>query len=151
MTTPAPAGPPDIPRLLDLMERFHAESGRALDRASAERSFRRLLGNEERGGAWIASRENEPVGYVVLTVRHSMETGGPAGVIDDLFVRPGVRRSGVGSALMAALFDACRQRGIAAIQVEADSADPIASAFYRKFGLGPYTDGRHILAKRLCA
>lgn len=139
----------DIPRLVELMSQFYAESNHPLDRAWAEKSFRQLLTSNERGGAWLARRETEVVGYVVLTLRHSMEFGRLAGFIDDLFVRPHARRSGVGSALLTAVFGACRGLGAAAVQVEAGSNNVAAEALYRAFGLLPYTDGRHTLTARL--
>jgi len=139
----------DIPRLVELMHEFYAESNHRLDRAWAERSFRELLAGKDRGGAWVARRETEAVGYVVLTLRHSMEFGGLTGVIDDLFVRPGARRSGVGSALLAALFDACHSLGAAAVHVESGSDNAAAAGLYRKFGLVPHEEARHTLTARL--
>lgn len=148
-TTVEKAGPSDIPRLVDLMHEFYAESNHALDRTWAEASFRQLFQNDGRGGAWIARRDTEAIGYVVLTLRHSMEFGGLSGFIDDLFVHPGARRNGVGSALLATLFDACRDLGVAAVHVEAGSSNAAASGLYREFGLVPYTDDRQLLTARL--
>jgi len=77
----ARAGAAEIPALIDLMREFYAESSYALDREWAEASFRRLLADETRGAAWLALQGAEPAGYVVLTLRHSMEFGGLAGII----------------------------------------------------------------------
>lgn len=143
------AGEGDVPLLVDLMGRFYAESHHALDRRRAGESFGRLLRSESLGRAWIARREAEAVGYVVLTLRHSMEHGALAGFIDDLFVLPGARRKGVGSALLRTLFDACRQLEVSAVQVEVGSGNAAASGLYREFGLVPCTDGRLQLATRL--
>ena len=48
--------PSDIPRLVDLMAQFYAESDYPLDRPWAEESSRQLLASDERGGAWVARR-----------------------------------------------------------------------------------------------
>lgn len=143
------AGEGDIPLLVELMRHFYAESNHELDRDCAGESFCRLFRNERLGRAWIARRESEAVGYVVLTLRHSMEFGALSGFIDDLFVLPGARRMGVGSGLLTALFDACRQLEVAAVQVEVGSDNAAAAGLYRKFGLVPCADGRLQLAARL--
>jgi len=108
------AGHADIPALVELMSQFYAESSYALDREWAAASFAQLLEDELRGAVWIARCGTDPAGHVVLALRHSMEFGGLAGVVDDLFVRPQFRRNGVGSALLSALFDACRKLHVAA-------------------------------------
>ena len=121
--------------MVELMSQFYAESSYALDREWAAASFAQLLRDEARGAVWIARRGTEPAGHVVLTLRHSMEFGGSAGIVDDLFVRPQFRCQGVGSALLSALFDACRKLHVAAVHVEVGPGNVAASALYHAFGL----------------
>jgi ribosomal protein S18 acetylase RimI-like enzyme len=143
------AGLAEIPVLVELMSEFYAESSYALDREWAAASFAQLLREEARGAAWIAHGETEPAGHVVLSLRHSMEFGGLAGVIDDLFVRPQFRRQRVGSALMSALLDTCRELHVAAVHVEVGPSNVAASALYRAFGLRGYSTERQILTVQL--
>jgi hypothetical protein len=82
MITTRRATPEDIPWLVDMMAKFYAESGFLLDRDWASASFAALL-DDVRGAAWIGSHHDDPAGYVVLTLRHSMEYGGLDGFIDD--------------------------------------------------------------------
>ena len=128
------AGRSDIPHLVDLMHEFYAESSYALDRAWAAASFERLLGNESMGAAWLARRGEDAAGYVVLTLKHSMEFGGADAFVDDLFVRPDSRRQGVGTALLSALFEHCREAEAAAVHVELGADNAPALALYRRFG-----------------
>ena len=139
----------DIPTLVELMTQFYAESNHALDREWAAASFEQLLRDEGRGAVWIARRGAEPAGHVVLALRHSMEFGGLAGVIDDLFVRPQFRRQGVGSALLSALFDACRKLHVAAVHVEAGPGNDAASTLYQAFGLRGHGTERQTLTVQL--
>lgn len=125
----------DIPTLVGLMAEFYAESGYSLDLAWAETSFSKLLGDERLGAAWIAREDDLPVAYVVLVTRHSMETGGPVGVVEDLYVRPGCRRQGHASVLLDALIQECGRRGALAIQVEVGADNGAARAFYEQSGL----------------
>jgi len=145
------AGHADIPALVELMSQFYAESSYALDREWAAASFAQLLEDELRGAVWIARCGTDPAGHVVLALRHSMEFGGLAGVVDDLFVRPQFRRNGVGSALLSALFDACRKLHVAAVHVEVAPGNVAASALYQAFGLRGHSTERETLTVQLRA
>jgi ribosomal protein S18 acetylase RimI-like enzyme len=129
------------------MAEFYAESSYALDRSWAAKSFGLLFDDARRGGAWIARSGGANAGYVVLTLRHSMEFGAPDGFIDDLFVRPEFRRRGVASSLLSALFEQCRQDGVAALHVEVGEDNAAAGALYREFGLA--ANGRRLLTAEI--
>lgn len=135
----------DIPALVALMTDFYAESNYPLDADWATKSFADLMRNDERGVVWLGFSESKPAGYVVLTVRHSMEFGGPCGFIDDFFVLPAFRRQGVGKSLLNALFGECRARSMPAVQVEVGSHNAAALAIYRAYGM---TEGRQLLTAR---
>jgi GNAT superfamily N-acetyltransferase len=125
----------DIAALVGLMREFYAEAGYSLDDDWASSSFSALLGDPTRGMIWIVRVDNVPAGYVVLTLRHSMEFGGLDAFVDDLYVRPGHRRRGLGRALLTALFDECRRRGVLAVHVETGEDNAAARALYSAFGL----------------
>jgi len=139
----------DIPLLVDLMEEFHGESGRPLDRAWAAAGFSALLGDNSLGAVWIASSEGRPGGYVVLTLRFTMEFGGLDAFIDDLYVRPSCRRRGMGQALLGALFSDCEKRGALAVHVEAGHDNLPALGLYGSRGMRAGTDGRLMLTVEL--
>ena len=145
------ASPEDVPALVGLMEEFYAEADYPLDWKWAAASFARLLGDEALGAAWIAHHAGEPAGYVVLTVRHSMEYGGPDGWVDDLFVRPAYRRHGLARAALEALFAECERRGVLAVHVEVGRENDAARPLYEGFGLLPREDDRVTLTRRLGA
>ena len=125
----------DVPELVAMMREFYAEADYALDEAWAARSFLSLLGDPSRGAAFIASGNEKPLGYAVLTLRHSMEFGGLDGFIDDLFVRKASRRLGVGRAALEALLAECRRRGVLALHVETSDGNPAAVALYERLGM----------------
>ena len=139
----------DIPVLLDLMRDFHGESGRALDREWAEGVFAVFFLDPSHGAIWIASCEGTVAGYVVLTVRFSMEFGGLDAFIDDLFVRPSFRRRGLGQLLLGALFDECRKRGVLAVHVETGPDNGPARGLYEACGLRLPGDSRVKLTAEL--
>ena len=147
--TVEPAGQKDLPGLLELMSQFYAESNYELNRSWADESFRRLLRNEALGAVWIAREGTQALGYVVLTLRHSMEFGRLVDVIDDLFVGGNFRNKGVGSALLTVLLERSRSLELGAVHVEVGSTNHAAKALYEAFGLKPVGDGRQVLAIRL--
>ena len=139
----------DVPALVELMEAFYAEAAMPLDRDWAGRAFEQLLGDPTRGAIWLVLDGDSPVGHVVLTVRFSMEYGGLDAFIDDLYVRPEHRRSGVATAALAALFEDCRLRGVLAVHVEVGQDNDAARKLYERFGLELRSDDRLIQTVRL--
>jgi ribosomal protein S18 acetylase RimI-like enzyme len=140
-----PATSQDVGILVELMREFHAESSYSLDSGLAETAFINLLARPELGGVWMASQGDVAAGYVVLTLRYSMDHGALCGHIDDLFVRPAYRRRHVGRRLLSELIAECKRRGCSTLHVEVDSFGAPAIALYRSFGLGEYRDGRLFL------
>jgi len=151
MTGTRSATTDDIPILVDLMEEFYAEADYPLDRRWAADSFSALLLDAGLGSVWIVFHDSEPAGYAVLTVRFSMEYGGLDAFIDDLFVRPGHRRLGLGRAALRALFDECERRRVLAVHVEVGHDNVAAKELYRGYGLEQNDDGRQKLTARLAA
>jgi GNAT superfamily N-acetyltransferase len=82
----------------------------------------------------VASAEGRVVGVAVLAYRLSISAAGLFASIEDLYVRPNERRSGVGRALLEAAENRCTARGVSHVeaQVEEDAA-----AFYSALGYEP--------------
>jgi GNAT superfamily N-acetyltransferase len=139
----------DVPLLVDLMGEFYAEANYSLDRPWATRSFAALLADPSLGAAWLAFDGADAAGHAVLTVCHSMEYGGLAAYIDDLFVRPAFRRLGLGTRMLEALFAECLRRSVLAVHVELGEDNIAAGELYRSFGLEPRHDRRKLLTARL--
>jgi ribosomal protein S18 acetylase RimI-like enzyme len=135
----------DIPALVDLMQEFYAQADYPLDRDWAAASFSALLQDESLGAIWIVFQDSEPAGYVVLTIRFSMEYGGLDAFIDDLFIRPAYRHRGLGRTALNALFAECTRRKVLAVHVEVGEDNVAAKALYRSYGLEPYADDRQML------
>lgn len=146
-----PAAVADIPSLVVLMQAFYAESGHALDADAARAAFGRLIGSPALGAVWIAHIGSEPVGHVVLVTRFAMEHGALAGCVDDLFVKPEYRRSGVGGVLLAALLTECASRQCQSLHVEVGADNMAARALYARFGLQAAQDGRVLMSGPLPA
>lgn len=132
----------DVEALLALMRDFHAESGFALDPASAGPALRSLLASPSLGCIWLAFADDVAVGHAVLTVRFTMEHEGLSGYVDDLYVRPTHRRQGVARRLLGELLAECRIKRCKALHVEVGGSNSAALALYAELGLRASTDGR---------
>lgn len=147
-----PATAADLDALLALVRDFYAESPYPFDAVSARDSFATLLAAPARGRVWLALDEHSAaIGHVVLALNHSMEYGGLAAIIDDLYVRPQARRRGVARALLYALFAQCRALGCRAVKVEVGAANAPARALYARYGLRLPDDDRVLLTAQLTA
>jgi len=149
MVKPRTATLDDVPLLVEMMQEFYAEASYPLDRQWATDAFSTLLRDDARGAVWIVFDGAEAAGYVVLTVRFSMEYGGLDAFVDDLFIRPRHRRKGLGRAALRALFEECDRRNVLAVHVEVGRGNAAANALYEAFGLGLRDDDRQVLTVRL--
>ncbi len=139
----------DIPLLVNMMQEFYEESNFVLDRQWATDSFSAFLSDDSRGAAWIGYYNGDAAGYVVMTIRFSMEYGGLDAFIDDLFVRVPYRRQGLGQTLLDTLFAKCQQRKVLAVHVEVGQNNVAANALYGNCGLKLREDCRQMLTRRL--
>ena len=85
-------------------------------------------GDLELLAAWV---NGGLVGVTVLAFRSSISLGAPFVSIEDLYVKPSARRRGAGRALLGAVEERCKERGVSYVEVQTDSE---AAAFY--IGLG---------------
>ncbi len=91
----------------------------------------RLLG----GGQVIALLTGEPaVGVALLTLRPNVWYEGPVALLDELYVVPGRRGQGLGSALLAAAEAVTRQHGGELLEINVDGGDTAARRFYERHG-----------------
>ncbi len=101
------------------------------DAASLERYGPTGLGLFE---AVIATRPKGPVGLCLYTYAFSGWRGRPGVFVEDLYVAPAERGSGLGRALLAAVIAREAPRGCAFLKLHVDKANAGAQAFYRRLG-----------------
>jgi GNAT superfamily N-acetyltransferase len=94
----------DVPLLLELI-RGLAEYEKLLHEVTATEELLRdhLFGARPAASALIGEVDGRPEGYTVYFRRYSTFSGRPGIYLEDIFVRPETRGSGLGKALMAEL------------------------------------------------
>ena len=117
-----------------MMAEFYAESPYTLNLRRATDAFTPLLTDERLGHVWFIQANSKDVGYVVVTLCHSMTFGGLSAVVDDFFIQPAFRNAGLGKAAMAEVRSFCTSRGVRAILVETGRDNAAALAVYRRAG-----------------
>jgi GNAT superfamily N-acetyltransferase len=116
----------DLDSVLPLVEAYYAFDEIPYDEGAIRRGLQELLTDSPLGGVWFIEHERDIAGYFVLTLGFDLEFGGRVGVLTELYLVPGARRRGLGTATLEL--------------VEALS-------FYAKFGMTAYD--RVAMSKRL--
>ncbi len=78
-----------------------------------------------------ARSDGRVVAVAVLSLRPNVSLGAIFASIEDFYVRPEMRRRGVGRALLGAVEELCRARGVSYVEVQTDSQ---AAPFYEASG-----------------
>ncbi len=130
-----PARPEDVPLLMGLIVEL-AEYERLADQVKAtdELLERALFGPNPAAEALIAELDGEPAGYALFFPTFSTFLAIQGVWLEDLFVRPGCRRHGVGRSLLAAVAARTRERGGERLEWSALDWNELALDFYRGLG-----------------
>jgi GNAT superfamily N-acetyltransferase len=130
-----PAGPEDVPLLLELfMELAVYEKLEDQMHATEELLSRALFGERPAAEALIAQRGGETSGYALFYPTFSTFLSVQGIWLEDLFVRPAHRGGGVGKALLATVAAQVRARGGERLEWSALDWNELALGFYRGIG-----------------
>lgn len=131
----------DVPDALEFLEEV-LNGGRRFPEGFPERVRRAV----EAGDIELlaASNEDTMIGIAVVSYRPGFFTGRDFASIEDLYVRPGSRRRGVGRALLEAVRERCAFRGVSYVEVQVE--DKGAEAFYARCGY-EREDGVRVFAR----
>jgi len=124
----------DVEQLVTMMAEFYSDSPYTLNPRRAADAFRSLLSDERLGRVWFIQSGSNDVGYVVLTFCYTMTYGGLSAVVDDFYIRPAFRGTGLGKTAMAEIRSFCESQGIRAMHVETGHDNAPALAVYRRVG-----------------
>ncbi|KIN72826.1 GNAT family N-acetyltransferase [Sulfitobacter guttiformis] len=142
------AGPDQLEKILPLVASYHLEAGIDSTDASRMTGIAPLLDGIPQGCAYLIGPPRAPIGYIVITFGWSVEFGGLDAIIDELYVRPGVRGRGIGSEALIALPRALASGGLRAIHLEVDRSNEQALKLYQRAGFTPRNNSVS-LSKRL--
>ena len=75
-----------------------------------------------------------PTGFAFLTLRPTPYYDGPLAQLEELYVQPGLRGRGIGTALLTAAILRVRERGAAEVHINVDEVDVDTRRFYERHG-----------------
>ena len=129
-----------IPLLLTFIKELAAYEN-LLDDVSVtgERLRQTLFGNNSGAHAVIAYSGVLPVAFAIYFFNLSTFEGRPGLYIEDIFVRPNFRRTGVGRKLFSFLSQKAREQGCCRIELSVLNWNEQAIQFYKKLGGEPVT------------
>jgi GNAT superfamily N-acetyltransferase len=133
MTT-RPARPADVPVLLALVHALAAYEKEPEAVVATETDLHRALFEQRTASAHVAERDGEVVGFALWFVTFSTWTGQPGLWLEDLFVQPAARGSGLGKALLQTLARVCVERGYRRFEWWVLDWNTPAIGFYRSLG-----------------
>ena len=141
-----PAQPGDVPLLLRLMQGFYRDTETPLDAEAAKGALAALVADPALGRAFVIELDNEPAGYVVLSLGFSLEFLGRDAFVDELYVVPERRGHGLGMAAIRELESVAAGLGVKALHLEVGPDNESALGLYRRAG---FADRRHRLMTKL--
>jgi GNAT superfamily N-acetyltransferase len=132
------ARPEDVPQIYALIREL-AEYERSLAEvvATQDQVASSLFGPEPAVFAHVAEHEDSVVGFALWFLNYSTWLGTHGIYLEDLYVTPAMRGSGLGRALLAELAGICVQRGYERLQWWVLDWNSAAIGFYRSLGAVP--------------
>lgn len=112
---------------------------RAVDGALADLGVR-----EPRALILVAERASELLGVAYVAFTWTIEHGGKTSWLEELYVRPAERASGLGTALLRAACDAARAHGAAAVDLEVEADHARVEGLYLREGFQRRTRSRWV-------
>jgi GNAT superfamily N-acetyltransferase len=133
-----PAVPTDVAVLLELVRELAAYE-REPDAVEATEPMlaEALFGPHPVASCHVAELDGAVVGFALWYVTFSTWKGRPGLWLEDLFVRPSARGSGLGKALLQELARVCIDRGYARFEWWVLDWNVDAQGFYRSLGARP--------------
>ncbi len=139
--------PADIETILPMMEDFYVFEKIPYDASRSRRLLHQLVDDPRLGRLIVFERNKEIVGYLVLGFGFSLEFGGIDALLDEFYVRPEFRGRAIGRAALEFACDLCRDLGIRALHLEADTVNTRVHEFYLRSGFRDHP--RHLMTRWL--
>jgi GNAT superfamily N-acetyltransferase len=136
-----PAAPADAALLHRLVSELAAYESLSHEVESTPALFaEHFFGAKPWAHALLAHYYGIPAGFAVWYPTYSTFAGRPGAFLEDLYVRPALRRQGIGLALLTAAATAASERGCARLEWRALKWNTPALEFYKSIGATPLTE-----------
>lgn len=125
----------------DLLDRLvaahHAEAGIEQPPEARAAALAPLLDGTAHGAVYLIGPPRSPVGYMVIGFGWSVAKGGVEAKIDELFIRPGVRRRGMATEALVSLMQALARHEVRAVRLEVSPQNEAAQRLAERLRFVP--------------
>jgi GNAT superfamily N-acetyltransferase len=128
------AEPADLAPILQLLNTQLREHGIELTDQALQRATQGLIEGRALGRILTARLDGELVGVAVISFLWTLEHGGAAAWLDEVYVEPARRRDGIGRKLVEAAMQVARDSGCIALDLEVDAGHEAAERLYERMG-----------------
>jgi len=111
-----------------------AEFGHGQVDPGVEERFRMMIESPQHTIFVAEAGQEQVVGLLTVSQRWTLWHTGPCALIEELVVDVGVRRQGVGRALIQAALDWAKAQGCSEVELSTELDNLKAQAFYRRLG-----------------
>lgn len=123
----------DISKLVEFMKEYYEYDHLVFDWRVAHKALGELLGDDSAGSAWLIQCDGKEVGYIVVSFICSLEFHGRAAFIDEMYIREGFRKRGIGVKALEFVVEFCRSKRIDALRLEVERSNVRAQSIYKEF------------------
>jgi GNAT superfamily N-acetyltransferase len=127
----------DVEALLPLVRAFSIEDGHHFDAERVRGGLEGLLERPWFGTTLVLAEGDHLLGYAVVTLGWSLESGGLDALLDEVYLDPSRRGRGTGSALIERAVEQARALGARRIYLEVEAANSPARRLYERLGWQP--------------
>lgn len=127
----------DLPALSALLIAQLRDHGNEVADAALADAARGLLERPQRGRFVVAEVDGALVGFAALSYLWTLERGGRAAWLDELYVLPEQRGRGLGQRLLDAALAAAAADGATAVDLEIEAGHERVESLYRRNGFHP--------------
>jgi len=128
------AQPSDLSPILQLLHTQLQEHDIVLTDQALQRATQGLIDDHDLGRLLTARLDGELVGVAVISFLWTLEHGGPAAWLDEVYVEPTRRGEGIGRKLVEAAMQVARDSGCIALDLEVDAGHEAAERLYERMG-----------------
>jgi GNAT superfamily N-acetyltransferase len=128
------AQPADLAPIVQLLRTQLEEHDVVLTEQVLQRATQGLIEDHALGRILTARLSGALVGVAVISFLWTLEHGGPAAWLDEVYVEPSRRGEGIGRKLVEAAMQVARDSGCIALDLEVDAGHEAAERLYERMG-----------------
>ncbi len=118
--------------IIKFIQELYKHEDIRFEESMARNALEQLLQDDSLGYVWLIYCGEKAIGYLVLTFGYSLEFGGRDALIDELYIREGYRRAGIGTKVLEFVTEFCNSLEIKAIHLVVERKNNTAHSLYRK-------------------